>query len=310
VWTLAGVIQNQSATSGIDYDAIMISRVTIELEAKVRATPDDLALIEALWSSLLDDGEPADAQRWLTRLAETWRAPQPYRVLRLYEDHAARGGDPGPAAELRRALGVDFAFEELSAAEAIRRLAVRVPGMERRVRLERDELGGEPVRWVEGDLRLPHLEMLGEPPLVVTGTLEVAGTVVDSVYPLSVTVVLGTLRCGHAVLRGEWHIAGDVDVGGLLYLCSGNDYAVEVGGDVRVDLLIEDGTRFAIAGGLTGRRLISRHNEVTSSTGTLPRSDLEDVTDELDAAVFDDGELSVELLVQSAREERSLLTSR
>jgi hypothetical protein len=49
---------------------------------------------------------------------------------------------------------------------------------------------------------------------------------------------------------------------------------------------------------------------VTSSAGTLRRRDLEDVTDELDAAVFDDGELSVELLVQSAREERSLLASR
>jgi hypothetical protein len=152
--------------------------------------------------------------------------------------------------------------------------------------------------------------MLGEPPRVVTGMLEVAGTVVDSVYPLSLTVVLGTLRCRHAVLRGEWHVAGDIDVGGLLYLCSGNDYVVKVGGDVRVDILIEDGTRFAIAGGLTGRRLISRHNEVTSSAGTLPHSGLDDVTDELDAAVFDDGELSVELLVQSAREERSPLAGR
>ncbi len=284
----------------------MISRSTIELEAKVRRTPDDLSLVEALWSSLLNDGEPADAQRWLGRLAQAWQATQPYRVLRLYEDHAAGGGDPGPAAELRRTLGLDFAFEEVSAADATRRLAVRSPELALRVRLARRELGGELVRWVEGDLRLPHLEMLGAPPLVVAGALDVAGAVVDSVDPLSVTVVLGALRCGHAVLRGEWHVAGDVDVGGLLYLCSGNDYVVQVGGDVRVGVLIEDGTRFAIAGELSGRRLISRHNEVTSRAGTLPHGDLDEAMDELDAAVLDDGALSVELLVRAAREERVL----
>jgi hypothetical protein len=295
--------------NGIGYDATVISRATIELEAKLRATPDDLALVEALWSSLLNDGEPADAQRWLTRLAEAWQATQPYRVLRLHEDHAAGGGDPGPAAELRRALGLDFAFEELSAADATQRLALRAPGLAPRVRLERRELGGDPVRWVEGDLRLPHLEMLGAPPLVVAGALEVAGAVVDSLDPLSVTVVLGALRCRHAVLRGEWHVAGDVDVRGLLYLCSGNDYVAEVGGDVRVDVLIEDGTRFAIAGELIGRRLISRHNEVTSRAGVLRHRDLDDVTDELEPAVFDDGSLSVERLVRAAREDRPLLAA-
>jgi hypothetical protein len=49
------------------------------------------------------------------------------------------------------------------------------------------------------------------------------------------------------VLSGQWHVLGSFDVRGLAYLNSGNDFAVVIGGDARIEVLLEDGLHTTIA---------------------------------------------------------------
>lgn len=284
----------------------MISRRTIELEAEVRRAPSDLTVIEALWSSLLEDGEPDAAGRWLAVLVRAWEVDEPYRALHALSVHDAHGGDAAGLAALRERLGLVFAFEELTRHEATARLKARSPHVD--ARLGRDELADQPVHWVEGDLRIPHLDLAECPPLIVTGTLEVAGSLVDATHPLSLLVVLGDLVAGQAVTLGELQAAGNVRVRGLWFLCSGNDYVVRVGGDVDTGVLFEDGMHTVVGGELSGARLISRHNTVTSARGRLASSDLPAEPGSIFAsAVLEEGQPTLEKLALAARLELPML---
>ncbi len=284
----------------------MISRRTIELEATARRTPSDLSVVEALWSSLLDDGDLDAAGRWLSVLVQAWEHVSPYRALRALTIHDAHGGEAAALPGLRERLGLVFPFEELTRDEATTRLKARAPLVD--ARLLRDEFDDLPVHWVEGDLRVAHLDLAEAPPLIVTGSLEVTGSLVDSTYPLSLLVVLGDVVAGQAVTLGEFHVAGKVTVRGLWFLCSGNDHVARVGGDVTTGVFFEDGMRTVVGGGLVGAQLISRHNTVTTARGRLASGDPPpDPGAIFSQAVLDEGQPTLEKLALAARLELPML---
>lgn len=273
----------------------------MELEVRARAHPEDLDLCEELWSSLLDDEEYEDAAKVLARLVAALRG-QPYRILRALTRHEACAGSAPGLVELRGELGLEFAHDTLSPDRAVEQLAARAPQLARMVR--REELAGCDIRWVEGDLRVPHLDLCGQLPLVVTGSLYVAGALVDSAYPLSVLVVLGDLVAANVVTRGELAVGGSVRIAGLWFLNSGNDYEVRVAGNVRTGLFYEGGMHTAIGGSLEGPA-VSRHNKVSTRDGELPHDEI-DATHFL-AHVLEDGEPNVERLVEAAELELPML---
>lgn len=271
----------------------MFTPQLLDLERRAKQNPE---LGSELFMALLNHDEFDAARSWLHRLVAEHRTASPYRALRCFELYEGFTGEVLVDADaLRHELGLNFAFEALTVPEAKARLKLLSPT----VRLP-DDVDDAPVRLVEGALQLPHLEVKGEV-LIVTGSLEVTGSIIDSNHPVSVVVVLGSVTCGQAVLSGQWHVHGSFEVRGLAYLNSGNDFEVIIGGDAHLEVLLEDGMHTTIGGELTGRHLASQHNQVTSRSGRLPRGD---ASAALLAAI--DGEPTIEALTQAAQEERRL----
>lgn len=271
----------------------MFTAQLLDLERRTKQHPE---LGGELLVALLNHGEFDAAHSWLLRLVAEHRARSPYRALHCFELYEGYTGEAlAEATALRTELGLNYDFEALTVPEAKARLKQLAP----EVWLP-DDVEDAPVRFVEGPLRLPHLEVKGEV-LIVTGSLEVTGSLIDSNHPVSAVVVLGSVSCGQAVLSGQWQVRGSFEVRGLAYLNSGNDFEVVIGGDARIDVLLEDGMHTTIGGELTGRHLASQHNQVTSRSGRLPRGDAS-------TALLEqlDGEPTIEALTEAAQNERRL----
>jgi hypothetical protein len=133
-----------------------------------------------------------------------------------------------------------------------------------------DVFGFRTVNLVVGDVEVPGNLELKDEIYVITGDLNVGGTLQDN-SEYSLLIVGGSIRAKNLVSTCQMHVGGDVTVDGVFYAESSCDYFAEVQGTLRATAVIEGGSS------IEAKDIVSPvvycSNAIKSGGRELPRSD-------------------------------------
>ncbi len=121
----------------------------------------------------------------------------------------------------------------------------------------------------DGDLCLDELSV--SEAMIINGDLTVKGGLCDTQdSDFTLLVVLGKLKAAHLMTFSSMSILGDVDIEGIAYGNSSHDFGTYAGGNIRAQVIVEDGHLFSAKNGIFDVSLMVGQKYEDSTTGKRP----------------------------------------
>ena len=142
------------------------------------------------------------------------------------------------------------------------------------------EDGSSRIILYEGDIALPYLAVKDDI-VIINGDLAVAGTLADCLeVNISLMLALGNVSTKDLFTFSQICVAGNLTVENAIIADSTCDYSLDVAGDVKAHLILEDGHWFDIKGKVTADDIYTSHS--AKPRGVLqPNLSTEELVDEV-----------------------------
>ena len=117
----------------------------------------------------------------------------------------------------------------------------------------------------DGDLTLESLDV-EENIIVVNGNLKVVGNIEDCVNAdMSFLFVLGNLESDNLFTFSQICVIGNLTIKNAIIADSGGDYSLDVGGNLKSNIIFENGHTFSVESEIVANDIFINHSDLTQN---------------------------------------------